>query len=350
MILKRNKRKEIIIRRRIIFFALIAIIFFIIVFFAYTNIKKISLNDIKSNTEASTQVNNSTSIYNNINKTELGNVSSPYNGYNASEIVKGQNIIKSAESYAVPANEVAQILAGHSDLKTKEVFLTFDDGPSENTEKILQILRENNVHATFFILGKQLQNNEKNQQLVREEISQGNAIGNHSLTHDYKILYPNNKLDVSAVMKEIDTTSALLNEILGNNFYCGVLRLPGGYMSRSYYKDPNLVDLNKALDDQCITSIDWDAQTGDAASTKSMSIQTLVNNAMGSVKKLNQPVILMHDAAAKKETVEALPYLIKELKDQGYTFKVIENAPKSSFENIPYETTTGSNQGQGTLS
>ena len=120
-------------------------------------------------------------------------------------------------------------------------------------------------------------------------------------------------------------------------------------MSRSYYKDPNLVAFNKALDKEDITSLDWDAETGDATTNGQMSIQALVNNVMDHIKNFNQPVILMHDSSTKKDTVEALPYLIKDLKDAGYKFMVIENAPTSSFNNLSYTTTTGSNQGQGTL-
>lgn len=298
----------------------------------------------------SANIYDSGNIHNNSSQTTGSTTSSIINtSINSSAIIPGDNIIESAKSYAMPANEVAQILAGHSELKTKEVFLTFDDGPSQNTSKILQILKENNVHATFFILGSQLKDNTELQQEVKNEIYDGNAIGNHTFSHNYKILYPNNVLNVSSVMNEINETNSLLQSILGSNFDTRILRLPGGYMSRKYYKDPNLPALNKALDDECITSLDWDAETGDATTNSQMSIQTLVNNVMSHIANYNQPVILMHDSSTKADTVEALPSLIKALKEKGYKFMVIENAPSSSFENLSYTTNTGSNQGQGTL-
>ena len=331
-----NKKKKFMIRRLFlgIFLLIIVIIIgFLAYSFLHSSNKKVPKN-------VNTNITNSNSTTN-INSTSTTS--------NQNKIIQGNNIIESAKSYAVPANQVAQILAGHSNLKTKEVFLTFDDGPSQNSEEILKILKENDVHATFFILGSQLANNPQMQQVVKDEIYQGNAIANHSYSHDYKKLYPNNVLNISNTMNEINETNKILQNILCSDFDARVLRLPGGYMSRYYYKDPNLSLFNKTLDDAHITSIDWDAETGDATTGGQVSTQTLVNNAMNHINNLNQPVILMHDSSTKKDTVEALPYLIKALKDKGYKFMVIENAPISSFDNLPYTTTTGSNQGQGTL-
>lgn len=330
-----NKKKKFIMRR--LFFVIFLLIIGIIVgSFVY------SLN---YTSDKSVQKSVSDNVHNkSLNKTTSSSTAS-----NGNQIIEGDNIIESAKGYAVPANEVAEILAGHSNIKTKEVFLTFDDGPSENTSKILQILKENNVHATFFLIGNQVANNPQMQQEVKDEIYQGNAIGNHSYTHNYKILFPNNVLSVSNTMNEINETNKVLQGVLGSNFDARILRLPGGYMSRSYYKDPNLAAFNKALDEEHITSLDWDAETGDATTSGQMSIQALVNNVMDHIKNFNQPVILMHDSSTKKDTVEALPYLIKSLKDAGYKFMVIENAPISSFNNLSYTTTTDSNQGQGTL-
>ena len=330
-----NKKKKFMIRRLFlgIFLLIIVIIIgFLAYSFLHSSNKKIPKN-------VNTNITNSNSTTN-INSTSTTN---------GNQIVPGDNIIESAKSYAVPANEVAEILAGHSNLKTKEVFLTFDDGPSKNSEEILKILKENDVHATFFLIGNQIANNPEMQQVVKDELYQGNAIANHSYTHDYKILYPHNVLSVSNTMNEINETNKVLQSVLGANFDARVLRLPGGYMSRSYYKDPNLTARNKALDEEHITSIDWDAETGDATTSGQMSTQALVDNVMDHIKNMNQPVIIMHDSSTKKDTVEALPSLIKDLKDAGYKFMVIENAPTSSFDNLSYTTTTGSNQGQGTL-
>ena len=328
-------KKKFMMRR--LFFGIILIIIIIIIaslIYSFAHSSKNLSKNVSSNT---------------ISSSSTTNTNSTSTATNGNQVVPGDNIIESAKSYAVPANEVAEILAGHSNLKTKEVFLTFDDGPSKNSEEILKILKENDVHATFFLIGNQIANNPEMQQVVKDELYQGNAIANHSYTHDYKILYPHNVLSVSNTMNEINETNKVLQSVLGANFDARVLRLPGGYMSRSYYKDPNLTALNKALDGEHITSIDWDAETGDATTSGQMSTQALVDNVMDHIKNMNQPVIIMHDSSTKKDTVEALPSLIKDLKDAGYKFMVIENAPTSSFDNLSYTTTTGSNQGQGTL-
>ncbi|MGL4760918.1 MAG: polysaccharide deacetylase family protein [Sarcina sp.] len=275
----------------------------------------------------------------------LGYINPIYKGYDPSLILPNENIIKSAQSYAVPANEVAKMIDGTYKGTEKEVFLTFDDGPSpNNTPKILNILKENDVHATFFVIGNFLKSNPDLQKVVREELMGGNAIGDHTFNHEYSELYPGNQVNVANYMKQDNETATLLKDLLGQDFNTRILRMPGGYMSRRYYNDPHLTDLNKAFDKEHITALDWNTETGDAETSGQLDVNKLVNNVKDSIKGENQVVILMHDAGAKVDTVTALPALIKFFKDNGYAFKVIENAPASSFNNIPTVTNTNSNQ------
>ena len=277
----------------------------------------------------------------------LGYINPIYKGYNPNEIVPGQNIIKSAESYAVPANEVAQMVAGNYKGTQKEVFLTIDDGPSaNNTPKILQILKNEGVHATFFVIGDYLKSYPYLQKVVREELMDGNAIGDHTFDHEYSKIYPHNKVDVDAYMKEEEETKTLLTALLGPNFDTRILRMPGGYMSRVYYHDPNLEAFNKALDERHLTAIDWTAETGDAESSGQLSINKLLDTLKSQIDGKNQVVVLVHDSGDKVDTVKSLPALIEYFKQNGYQFKVIENAPASSFNNLPLKTNTNSNQGQ----
>ncbi|WP_055071287.1 polysaccharide deacetylase family protein [Clostridium massiliamazoniense] len=352
--LERNKRNnnKYVVRR----LSILVVILIIIAGFGFWITKTEKDNKVvqqsSSNTQKTTQSTQKTTSNNNATtqnskKYDLGTITPPYAGYNPDEIVKGENIIESAQAYAVPANEVAQMIAGNSKDTNKEVFLTFDDGPSvNNTPKILNILKENGVHGTFFTIGNNLKNNPKLQQVLREEIADGNAIGNHTYNHELKQLYPGNKVNPTEFINQVDETNALFDAILGPNFNTRVLRLPGGYMSRTYYKDPNLESFNEALDKAHITAIDWDAETGDAETTSQMSVSKMVANVTRAASKENHVIILMHDAPAKSDTVKALPDIIKYFKDHGYAFKVIENAPASSFENLPVKTTTDSNQGQ----
>ncbi|MGG5462146.1 polysaccharide deacetylase family protein [Clostridium sp. B9] len=247
----------------------------------------------------------------------------------ATDIMPNQNIIYAADSYAVSADQVELMLEGKSKNTEKEVFLTFDDGPSENTKQILKILQDEGVHATFFDIGSALKDNKENQQLLKEEVEQGNAVADHSFSHDYKTLYPGNSVDVERFMNELNETNKIMQSVLGENFNARVVRMPGGYMSRRYYRDPHLKALDEAFAKDNIVSIDWDAETGDATG-RHYTIDQYVQNAGKNLKSLNHVILLMHDAASKKETVQALPAIIKFFKEQGYAFKVIKNSPVNS--------------------
>lgn len=238
-------------------------------------------------------------------------------------ILVGSNIIKSAEEYAVDANEVKQMVENQYTGQEKTVFLTFDDGPSPNTKYILDILKEKGVHATFFIKGDML-NNTSAQEYLKRTINEGHAIGNHSYTHSLRQLYPNNKLDIDTFMKEFDKTNNILKEILGSEFNCKILRMPGGYMSRKYYNDPNLPSFNNILNERGIISIDWNSMNGDSEG-KDYSVQQLIDNVKNGTEGYKQSILLMHDTYGKESTVESLPYIIDNFKENGFSFKVIKS-------------------------
>ena len=263
-------------------------------------------------------------------KNEPAVVSPVHKEPNPTDIIPNDNIIYAAKDYAVPANEVAKMLEGKSTDNTKEVFLTFDDGPSKYTPEVLKILKEKGVHATFFVLGTQLENSSENREYLKQEILDGNAIANHSYSHDFKKLYPHNRVDVTTFMDEINRTNNIMKSILGDDFNARVLRMPGGYMSRKYYHDENLPELDSEFKKLHITSIDWDGETGDATGRK-YTPQQLVDNAIRETKDDTHVILLMHDSATKKTTVEALPELIDYYKSHGYEFKVIENPTVDSF-------------------
>ncbi|MGL4450580.1 MAG: polysaccharide deacetylase family protein [Sarcina sp.] len=237
-------------------------------------------------------------------------------------IVPNGNIIQSAKAYAVPANEVNQMVNGKYPGNQKEIFLTFDDGPSvTNTPKILNTLKKYGVHATFFVLGSELQS-QASKNVIKEEIMDGNAIADHSYSHSYTKLYPGNTVNVSAFMNEFNATNDILRSVLGKNFNARVVRMPGGYMSRVYYHDKNLPALNAAFNEAGIASVDWNAETGDATG-RAYSPSELVQNAEKETKGYDHIVLLMHDI--KSNTAAALPQLIEYYKSHGYAFKVISN-------------------------
>ena len=173
---------------------------------------------------------------------------------NPDDVMPGMNITYEADKYAVDAKEVQAMANDTYKGEGKYVFLTFDDGPSNSTEKILNTLKEKDVHATFFVLGSSIEKASKRQEYLKEELKSGNAIANHSYSHDFKKLYPGNKLNIDSFMNELNKTNDIMKSILGEEFDCKVLRMPGGYGTRKYYKDPSLKEFDNILQENGITT------------------------------------------------------------------------------------------------
>lgn len=246
---------------------------------------------------------------------------------NPDDVMPGMNITYEADKYAVDAKDVQAMANDTYKGEGKYVFLTFDDGPSNSTEKILNILKDKDVHGTFFVLGSSIEKDSKRQEYLKEELKSGNAIANHSYSHDFKKLYPGNKLKIDSFMDEFNKTNDIMQSILGGEFDCKVLRMPGGYGTRKYYKDPSLKEFDDTLQENGIINVDWNALDGDAEG-KPYSTEEMLNYVKKTSKGKNHVVILMHDAAGKEKTVEILPQIIDYYKNEGYEFKVIKNTSK----------------------
>ena len=246
---------------------------------------------------------------------------------NPDDVMPGMNITYEADKYAVDAKDVQAMANDTYKGEGKYVFLTFDDGPSNSTEKILNTLKDKDVHGTFFVLGSSIEKDSKRQEYLKEELKSGNAIANHSYSHDFKKLYPGNKLNIDYFMDEFNKTNDIMQSILGGEFDCRVLRMPGGYGTRKYYKDPSLKEFDDTLQENGIINVDWNALDGDAEG-KPYSTEEMLNYVKKTSKGKNHVVILMHDAAGKEKTVEILPQIIDYYKNEGYEFKVIKNTSK----------------------
>lgn len=246
---------------------------------------------------------------------------------NPDDVMPGMNITYEADKYAVDAKDVQAMANDTYKGEGKYVFLTFDDGPSNSTEKILNILKDKDVHGTFFVLGSSIEKDSKRQEYLKEELKSGNAIANHSYSHDFKKLYPGNKLKIDSFMDEFNKINDIMQSILGGEFDCKVLRMPGGYGTRKYYKDPSLKEFDDTLQENGIINVDWNALDGDAEG-KPYSTEEMLNYVKKTSKGKNHVVILMHDAAGKEKTVEILPQIIDYYKNEGYDFKVIKNTSK----------------------
>ena len=213
----------------------------------------------------------------------------------------------------------------------KMAFLTFDDGPSTTvTPQVLATLRENGINATFFLIGEMIDKDDQSKALVKEELDEGNAIGNHTYTHEYRIhahnsLYYGNRVDVGRFMDEIDQTDHSISNAIGQDYKTTILRMPGGYISRRYYHDPNLPAFDEALKAKNMEDIDWNAYDGDSDG-KPKNANQIFEEAKTSIADQEKVVLLMHDTYGKEETAKALPRIIEYLRGQGYQFKTIGQA------------------------
>lgn len=197
----------------------------------------------------------------------------------------------------------------------KIAYLTFDDGPSRSvTPGILDLLKEEGIKATFFVLPHSNVND-----IYQRIIDEGHEIGNHSYSHIYSKLY---KAD--DVQPFIDDVTAARDFIYDNFDYETVsFRFPGGAMGRkAAIVEPRLA----ILGEMGYRSFDWTVITGDADSRQyDKSAVALANNVLKNTRGRDKLIVLMHDAGDKKTTLEALPYIISGLRDQNYCFDVLMN-------------------------
>lgn len=205
----------------------------------------------------------------------------------------------------------------------KVAYLTFDDGPStENTQKILDVLDANGIKATFFVTGRALDKEDQNKNLLKEIARKGHAIGNHSYSHDYKILYPKRTIDTNVFMAEIDKTNNIMKSILGKDFSTRVVRFPGGYWSWN-----GRTAIREIFDQRGYAIIDWNSLSEDAqgaAKNATQLVERTKFNTENLGKDADSVVMLMHDTYGKGETVKALPDIIAYFKSKGFEFKTIK--------------------------
>ncbi|HHW99042.1 MAG TPA: polysaccharide deacetylase [Firmicutes bacterium] len=202
-------------------------------------------------------------------------------------------------------------------MQPKFAYLTFDDGPSANTEQILNILQEYGVKATFFVIGSET---EYGKHLYRRIVEEGHAIGLHSYNHVYADIYKSEEAFMESMYKLrnlIENTTGVRPDIL---------RFPGGsntsFITR--YGGPDLAaSLVARLHREGMQYFDWNVSSLDA--TKPVVDTKIITEAtLRGAQGRNQAIVLMHDAPAKKTTVEALPAIIEGLQAQGYTFEVLK--------------------------
>ncbi|MGN1179897.1 MAG: polysaccharide deacetylase family protein [Suilimivivens sp.] len=187
----------------------------------------------------------------------------------------------------------------------KKVYLTFDDGPSSNTDEILDILKAYDVKATFFVVGK---TDESSIEAYKRIVAEGHTLGMHSYSHKYDEIYQSEE----SFTEDLSKLQEYLYEVTGvwSRYY----RFPGG--SSNTVSKVNMEELILWMNENDITYYDWNTASGDAVSGQ-LSRETIINNCLAGLNNYSECMILMHDAAEKKTTVEALPEIISQIRMRG---------------------------------
>lgn len=192
-------------------------------------------------------------------------------------------------------NAEATVTAAH------KVYLTFDDGPSANTSKILDILDRYGVKATFFVVGKE---GDWAEEALLDIVERGHSLGMHSYTHKYAEIYES----VEAFAEDFLKLRGYLEDVTGviSNIY----RFPGG--SSNTISDLDMNEFADYLDSWDVRFFDWNVSSGDGGSVL-LSVDELVENCLKGIGNRETSIILMHDAVGKPTTVEALPQIIESI-------------------------------------
>jgi len=190
----------------------------------------------------------------------------------------------------------------------KMAYLTFDDGPyPSTTPKILAILAKNNIHATFFDIGHQV---ELYPDLLKAEYEQGNAIGNHTYSHNMAALYK----DPQDFLADVNKAEEIIYHTIG--IRPQIVRAPGGTVGNfkiSYFN---------AMDAAGYLMEDWNVDSGDTDAHLVPENQ-LIQHVKQQIQGKTRVVILSHDLAGKTTTIEALPAIIEVLREEGFSFGVL---------------------------
>ena len=244
------------------------------------------------------------------------------------ELTRQQHQLEQAQKNYASEKERADRLQRDMDtMRTQNAdkkicFLTFDDGPSKNTLKILDILDRYNIKATFFVIGR------GKTEYMKDIVDAGHAIGLHSYSHEFSQIYQSE----TAYFEDLQKLSDLVRETTGVT--TTLMRFPGGSSNTASKKYCNgiMTALTKSVEQKGYAYFDWncDSHDADGATVPASQIINSIKRESGA----QHLTVLMHDAGAKTSTVEALPAVIEYLQQQGYSFQKLNKIVKPYHHSI----------------
>ncbi len=195
------------------------------------------------------------------------------------------------------------------------VYLTFDDGPSQVTASILDILKEKNIKATFFVVYK---DDTSSIALYKRIVEEGHTIGVHSTTHRYTEVYEN----IEAFLNDFSPISNLIEKETG--IKPNIFRFPGG--SINTYNKLIYQELIAEMLRRGYTYYDWNVSSCDTRGPQ--TVESLYNNVIQGVHKQNTSIVLMHDSNGHYNNILVLPHIIDTLQSEGYNLQPLTNQVK----------------------
>ena len=198
----------------------------------------------------------------------------------------------------------------------KTAYLTFDDGPSGNTDIILQTLQEENVKATLFLVGT---DDAGNLARMRRIVQEGHTIGMHSYSHSYKKIYAS----VEAFLKDMYQVFNLIKDTTGVTPTC--FRFPGGSINsfnKAVYKDIRAEMIRRGF-----VPYDWNVSSGDASTTK-YTPEQLTGHVLNGIGSKGRIIVLMHDSSSKENTAQAVRQIIIGIREKGFIFAPLDYQTK----------------------
>lgn len=208
----------------------------------------------------------------------------------------------------IKQQEMAAVEEADRKQSKKVAYLTFDDGPSTLTAEYLKILKEEEVHATFFLIGQQLDGELTG--IVKNAIKDGHEIGIHTYCHQAEQIYASEQ----SYCEDLEKTKLCIEEKL--QVTPKFFRFPWG-SANAYVKNykSGVIEYMKAEE---IDYADWNVSGEDSVGCP--SADSILANIRKDYKKYDEPVILLHDSATCKQTLYVLREIICELKEAGYSF------------------------------
>ena len=192
----------------------------------------------------------------------------------------------------------------------KICYLTFDDGPSENTLKVLDVLDQYKIKAIFFVIGEEIELNDKNREILKEVSDRGHMIALHTYSHDYRKIYAS----VDAFLADYEKVFNVIEEITGQRPY--IYRFPGGSYNSSVKRIRK--EIVAEMERRGFIYYDWNVSGEDSVGNPTS--YSIIKNVKRDLTRYQLPVVLLHDGQINQMTAKALSAVIEMILEKGYIF------------------------------